>query len=140
MKSTSQRVTTDRYASQVTSDPKCHTRLKLEFSRRVPILLLEVGCQHNPHFDVSLLKILIIHAILFFVGADYRIDSSMNVIVPASNSGDQFCLDVSTIKDNLLEKTEQFELSFLNLPSEFAAAGDPNKVCVNIIDDESRHT
>ena len=75
----------------------------------------------------------------FFVGADYRIDSSQNVIVPASNSGGQFCLDVSTIEDNLLENTEQFELSFLNLPSEFAAAGDPDKVCVNIMDDEGRH-
>ena len=78
--------------------------------------------------------------LFFFVGADYRNDSSLNIMVPASNSGGQFCIDVSTVKDNLLENTEQFELSFLNLPSEFAAVGDPDKVCVNIIDDEGRHT
>ena len=65
------------------------------------------------------------------------IDSpSLLFSIPASNSGDRFCLDVSTIEDNIAEGTEQFELYFDNLPSEFATAGMRDTVCVSIVDDE----
>ena len=52
-------------------------------------------------------------------------------------NGEQFCIDISTTDDDIGEGTEQFELYFENLPSEFARDGDPNVLCVNILDNES---
>ena len=43
---------------------------------------------------------------------------------------------MNTIQDNIAEGTEQFELYFENLPSEFATAGTRDTVCVSIVDDE----
>ena len=48
-------------------------------------------------------------------------------------NSEQFCIDISTNDDDLGEGTEQFELYFENLPSEFARDGDPNVLCVNIL-------
>ena len=74
------------------------------------------------------------------IGTDYTIDSSLTVPIAASNSGGRYCLDVSTIQDNIAEGTEQFELYFENLPSEFATAGMRDTVCVSIVDDEGIST
>ena len=82
----------------------------------------------------------VIKSTLINVGTDYTIDSSLTVPIAATNSGDQFCLDVSTIQDNIAEGTEQFELYFENLPSEFATAGIRDTVCVSIVDDEGTVT
>ena len=72
-----------------------------------------------------------------YLDTDYSIDgSSLTVSIPATNSGGQYCVDVSTIEDNIAENTEQFELYFDNLPSAFATAGGRDTVCVNIVDDE----
>ena len=71
-----------------------------------------------------------------YLGTDYSIDSSLTTIIPATNSGDQYCVDISTIDDNITENTEQFELYFTNLPTAFATAGMRDTVCVNIVDDE----
>ena len=62
--------------------------------------------------------------------------ASLSFEIPASNSGESACVDVSTIEDNIAENTEQFELVFENLPSNFAAVGMPDTVCVSIVDDE----
>lgn len=74
-----------------------------------------------------------------FVGTDYSIDSSLTVPIAAASSGDRYCIDVSTIEDNLSEGTEQFELYFDNLPSDFATAGTRDTVCVSILDDEGNY-
>ena len=51
-------------------------------------------------------------------------------------AGEQFCIDISTIDDSAGEGTEQFELYFQNLPSVSARDGDPNVLCVNILDND----
>ena len=56
--------------------------------------------------------------------------------VPPSASGSQHCVAFLTEHDDIGEGTEQFELYFENLSSDFADAGNPNTVSVNIIDDD----
>ena len=48
----------------------------------------------------------VIKSTLINIGTDYMIDSSLTVPIAATNSGDQFYLDVSTIQDNIAEGTE----------------------------------
>ena len=68
-------------------------------------------------------------------GSDYSIQPQPQVItIPASQNGSCFCIDVSAISDTDVEGTEQFELYFENLPSEFATVGEIDTVCVNITD------
>ena len=49
-------------------------------------------------------------------------------------SGDTFCFNLSATDDSILEPTEQFELYFENLPTEFATVGDPSTLCITIED------
>ena len=67
---------------------------------------------------------------------DYSIGSSLTIPIPGTNSGGQYCVDISTIEDNIAENTEQFELIFTNLPSDYVTAGMHDTACVNIVDDE----
>lgn len=64
----------------------------------------------------------------------------MTVVIPATSLGDQYCIDVNTIEDNIAEDTKQFELTFDNFTSEYAIAGMRDTVCVNIVDDEGMLT
>ena len=70
------------------------------------------------------------------VDADYSLPAQSLSVTFSSMTGDQFCIDISTIQDAIGEGTEQFELYFENLPSAFANDGDPNILCVNIEDDD----
>ena len=55
-------------------------------------------------------------------------------------SGGRYCVDVSTVEDNIAEGTEQFQLSFASVnPTGSAVIGDPEVVCVNIIDNDSEY-
>ena len=71
-----------------------------------------------------------------YIGDDYTVESSLTITVPVAQSGDQFCIDLSTANDLLAEGTEQFELFFENLPSDSATVGDPATLCVNIGDND----
>ena len=67
---------------------------------------------------------------------DYSLPAQSLSVTFSSMNSEQFCIDISTNDDDLGEGTEQFELYFENLPSEFARDGDPNVLCVNILDNE----
>ena len=68
---------------------------------------------------------------------DYSLPAaSLSVTFTSSMAGQQFCINISTIEDVTGEGTEQFELYFENLPSASARKGDPNVLCVNILDDD----
>ena len=67
---------------------------------------------------------------------DYSLPAQSLSVRFSSMNGEQFCIDISTTDDDIGEGTEQFELYFENLPSEFARDGDPNILCVNILDNE----
>ena len=56
------------------------------------------------------------------------------VTVPAMISNDTFCFNSSAIDNGIFEPTEQFELYFENLPTEFAIIGDPSTLCITIED------
>ena len=71
-----------------------------------------------------------------YIDEDYTVESPLTFTVPVSQSGGRFCIDLSTIDDTKLEGTEQFELYFANLPSDFATVAAPRFVCVNIGDDD----
>ena len=68
---------------------------------------------------------------------DYSLPAQSLSVTFTSMTGDQFCIDISAIEDTIGEDTEQFELYFENLPSASALAGDPDVLCVNILDNES---
>ena len=54
-------------------------------------------------------------------------------------SGGRYCVDVSTVEDNIAEGTEQFQLSFASVnPAGFAVFGDPEVVCVDISDTDGK--
>ena len=68
---------------------------------------------------------------------DYSLPAaSLSVSFTSSMAGEQFCIDISTIEDSASEGTEQFELYFENLPNESARVGEPNVLCVNILDND----
>ena len=67
---------------------------------------------------------------------DYTIVSPQTFSLPPSDSGTQRCVAFSTEDDDIGEGTEQFELYFENLDSDFANAIDPKTICVNIIDND----
>ena len=68
---------------------------------------------------------------------DYSLPAaSLSVTFTSSMAGEQFCIDISTIEDVTGEGTERFELYFENFPSASAREGDPNVLCVNILDDD----
>ena len=67
---------------------------------------------------------------------DYSLPAQSLSVSFSSMDGEQFCIDISTIQDEIGEGTEQFELFFTNLPSASARDGDPNVLCVNIEDDD----
>ena len=71
-----------------------------------------------------------------YIDVDYTVESPLTITVPVAQSGDRFCIDLSTVDDLLAEGTEQFELFFENLPSDSATVGDPATLCVNIGDDD----
>ena len=68
---------------------------------------------------------------------DYSLPTQSLSVTFSSMTGDQFCIDISAIEDTIGEDTEQFELYFENLPSASALAGDPDVLCVNILDNDS---
>ena len=68
---------------------------------------------------------------------DYSLPAQSLSVTFSSMTGDQFCIDVSAIEDTIGEDTEQFELYFENLPSPSALAGDPDVLCINILDNDS---
>ena len=73
----------------------------------------------------------------YLIGDDYSLPTaSLSVSFTSSMAGEQFCIDISTIDDLTGEGTEQFELYFENLPSQSARDGDPNVLCVNILDND----
>ena len=54
-------------------------------------------------------------------------------------SGGRYCVDVSTVEDNIAEGTEQFELSFSSItPAGSATIGVPETVCVDITDTDGK--
>ena len=62
----------------------------------------------------------------------------LTINIPASASGDDFCIDLSILDDVIDEAdVEQFEFFFENLSSDFAQPGDPDTLCVNIQDGNS---
>ena len=67
---------------------------------------------------------------------DYTIVSPLTFTLPPSASGSQHCVAFTTDDDDIGEGTEQFEFYFENLSSDFADAGDPSTLCVNIIDND----
>ena len=73
-----------------------------------------------------------------YVGDDYTAESPLTFTVPVMQSGDRFCIDLSTVDDVIGEDTEQFELFFKNLPSVSATVGDPGTLCVNIGDNDCK--
>ena len=73
--------------------------------------------------------------------ADYTIGSPLTVNVPVANSGNRFCLNLNTINDSLDENLEQFHFDLIDSnisPSGFAMVGDPDSLCVNITDNDSK--
>ena len=67
-------------------------------------------------------------------------DSSLSFNIPVMASGGRYCVDLSTVDDNIAEGTEQFQLSFASVnPDGSAVIGDPEAVCVNIIDNDSEY-
>jgi hypothetical protein len=52
--------------------------------------------------------------------------------------GGTFCFNLSATDDNIFEPTEQFELYFENLPTEFATVGDPSTLCITIEDRDGK--
>ena len=67
---------------------------------------------------------------------DYSLPAQSLSVRFSSMNGEQFCIDISTTDDDIGEGTEQFELYFENLPSASALDGDPNVLCVNILDND----
>ena len=67
---------------------------------------------------------------------DYSLPAQSLSVTFSSMTRDQFCIDISAIEDTIGEVTEQFELYFENLPSASALAGDPDVLCVNILDND----
>ena len=67
---------------------------------------------------------------------DYSLPAQSLSITFSSMNGEQFCIDISTTDDDISEGTEQFELYLENLPSASALDGDPNVLCVNILDND----
>ena len=76
--------------------------------------------------------------ILCLSDVDYSLPAPSLSVTFSSMTGQQFCIDISTIEDEIGEGTEQFELYFENLPSASARAGDPNVLCVNILDNDGQ--
>ena len=68
------------------------------------------------------------------IDTDYIILSPLTFNISAMLSGGCYCLNMSIIDDSLDENTEQFELYFANLDSDYATAGDPDVACVNIVE------
>ena len=72
-------------------------------------------------------------------GDDYDLpQASRMIIVPVSENGSLFCIDLLILEDSMFEDDEQFELFFQNLPSEFATVGDIDTVCVTITDNDGK--
>ena len=67
---------------------------------------------------------------------DYSLPAQSLSVTFSSVDGEEFCIDISAIEDAIGEGTEQFELYFENLPSASALAGDPDVLCVNILDND----
>lgn len=67
---------------------------------------------------------------------DYELLSPLAFNVEGGQAAGRFCVAFITEDDSVGEGTEQFELYFENLPSEFYTAGDPDRVCVSIIDND----
>ena len=65
-------------------------------------------------------------------GVDYTVDSSLSFNVPVMASGGRYCIDLSTVDDNIAEGNEQFQLAFDSTGS--ANEGNPAVLCVDIAD------
>ena len=76
---------------------------------------------------------------MIIVGDDYEILlANLTVIVPVSENGSVFCIDLLIIEDAIFENEEQFEFIFQNLPSEFATVGIIDTVCITIVDNDGK--
>ena len=69
---------------------------------------------------------------IIFIEADFVLHALLSNMIPVNDKGERFCLNLSIVDDTVGEDSEQFELYFEIIPSEFATVGTNDTVCITI--------
>ena len=117
------------YSVVVAASPKLDNRSATEGMR------VNINLHMQSNSVVMKLKSLKSHC----SGVDYTVESTLSFNVPVMASGGRYCIDLSTVDDNIAEGTEQFQLTFDSItPAGSATEGDPAVLCVDVGDNRGK--